>query len=413
VYILQITQEGDYLKEFESRAEKVLTTLQTLIAAVLGEFCDPCLAGPADISEIMELDINIAWQVSKLANSTDLFSIGKYYPGRKDISIFCKQATLLKCNEENLDNLKKASADLEELINIYASTIEETERLLSTLSLEERAEDKLVSRKKAFAGYKNTFGIQSDVQLSSIILMPAESGKDMMDLCRIKGHIGLLLSRPNVSWRISSTNIMDSEGKITPNPGRLPLFSQADGEPPLIKNFCSENLPRFGTSTTRSGRVNYYLDVDEAEISDPINLFTAEVLRDTGRMYRQCPDDGAALNNTSRTPTKYIALEVYVPLQFGSIPIEVEMWSRLFGSDDMTEMIPGDLLPIDEQPLIYSLKRGLIPIPEIPEYSRLMKACFSKLGVKPEDFRLVRLTMDFPPIPTSIDILIGLPEMAV
>ena len=89
------------------------------------------------------------------------------------------------------------------------------------------------------------------------------------------------------------------------------------------------------------------------------------------------------------------------------------MWSRLFGSDDMTEMIPGDLLPIDEQPVIYSLEKRLSPIPEIPEYSQLMNACFLKLSVNPEDFHLVRLTMDFPPIPTSIDILIGLPEKAV
>lgn len=401
------------MKEFESKAEKILTLLQTSIAAVLGEFSDPYLTAPVDISKTMELDIVIAWKVSKLANSTDLFSIGKYFPGCKAISTFCKQATLLKCNEKNIDILKNASADLEKLIKVYASTRKETEQLLSTLSLDERAEGEIVNRKKAFTGNKNTFGVQSDVQLSSIILMPAESGKDMMDLCRIKGHIGLLLSRSDVSWKLSSTNIMDSEGKITPNPGRLPLFSQIDGGPPLIKKFCSENLPRFNTSTTRSGRINYYLDVDESEISDPINLFTAEVLRDTGRMYRQCPDDGAALNNSSRIPTKYIALEVYIPLQFSSIPIEVEMWSRLFGSDDMTEMIPGDLLPFDEQPVIYSLERGFIPIPEIQEYSKLMKACFLKLGVNPKDFRLVRLTMDFPPIPTSIDIVIGLPEKTV
>lgn len=413
MYILQRTEEGDHLKEFESKAEKVLTALQTSVAAVLGEFGDPFLTSPADISEIMELDINIAWKVSKLANSPDLFSIGKFFPGCEDIDVFCRQATLLKCSQQNIHSLKEASAHLEKLINEYASTREETELLLSTLSLKERSEETILDRKKAFTGNRNTFGLQSDVQLSSIILMPAESGKDMMDLCRIKGHIGLLLSRPDVSWRISSTNIMDSEGKLTSNPGRLPLFSQADGEPPLIKKFCSENLPRFGTSTTRSGRINYYLDIDESEISDPFNLFTAEVLRDTGRLYRQCPDDGAALNNTSRIPTKHIALEVYIPLKFGSIPIEVEMWSRLFGSDDMTEMIPGDLLPIDEEPVIYSLERGFIPIPQIPEYSKLMKACFSKLGINPQDFRLARLTMDFPPIPTSIDILIGLPEKAV
>ena len=398
------------MKDFESRAEKALTTLQKSIAAILGELGDSCLPAPADISEIMELDINIAWKVSNLANSKDLFSIGKFFPGGKAINVFCKQATLLKCNKKSIASLKKASAHLEKLIKETASTVEETELLLSTLSPEEGSEDNALSRKKAFEGNINTFGVQTDVQLSSIILMPAESGKNMMDLCRVKGHIGLSLSRPDVSWRISSTNIMDSEGKIVPNVGRLPLFSQTQGEPPLIKEFCSENLPRFGTGTTRSGRINYYLDADKSEIADPFNLFTAEVLRDTGRMYRQCPDDGAALNNASRIPTRFIVLEVYIPLQFGSLPMEVEMWSRLFGSDDMTEMIPGDLLPIDEQPATYSLERGFIPVPEIPEYSKLMKACFLKLGVNPEDFRLVRLTMDFPPVPTSIDFLVGLPE---
>lgn len=398
------------MTEFESKAEIALAGLQKAIASVIADFGDPVVIRPVDLSENLGIDMNLAWKMCRLVTSTDLFSIGKYLPGRKAISTFYKRARIMKCDDEKINSLKEASGNLEILISTYAGSRKELELMLANLSIEERAGNDLIHRRKSFDGNRYTFGVQSDVQLSSIILMAAESGKNLMDLCRIKGHIGLSLTRTNVPWRVASTNIMDADGNIKTSPGRLPLFPQGNGEPPLIREFCSENLPRFGTSKTRSGRTNYFLEAEEMGITGSINLFTAEVLSDTGRMYKECPEDGAALNNSSRTPTKRIVTEVYIPTRFGSTPIEVEMWSRLFGSDDMSEMIPGDLLPIIEQPVLYKPGKGVVPVPGIPEYKRLMKRCFSKLGKDPKDFRLVRLTMDFPPIPASIDILVGLPE---
>lgn len=398
------------MTEFESKAKIVLGSLQQAIASVISDFGDPTVIRPVDLSETLGIDMNLAWKMCRLVNSTDLFSIGKYLPGRKAIASFCRRAALLEGDEKKISNLKQASTNLELLIKTYAGSRKELELMLANLSVDERTGNDIIHRRKSFEGNRYTFGIQSDVQLSTIILMAAKSGKKLMDLCRIKGHIGLFLTRPNVPWRVASTNIMDSEGNIKTLPGRLPLFPQVKGEPPLIRKFCSKSLPHFGISTTRSGRTNYFLEAEEMGITSSINLFTAEVLRDTGRLYKECPEDGAALNNSSRTPTKRIVIEVYIPNHFGSTPIEVEMWSRLFGSDDMSEMIPGDLLPINEQPVLYKPGKRIVPVPGIPEYSKLMKSCFKELEKDPKDFRLVRMTMDFPPIPASIDILMGLPE---
>ena len=398
------------MTEFESNAEIVLGGLQEAIASVISDFGDPTVIRPVDLSETLGIDMNLAWKMCRLVNSTDLFSVGKWLPGRKAINNFCRRAHLLKGDEDKITNLREASVKLESLIRTYAGSRKELELMLANLSIEERSGNDIIHRRKSFEGNRYTFGVQSELQLSSIILMAAKSGKNLMDLCRIKGHIGLFLTRPNVPWRVASTNIMDSDGNIKNIPGRLPLFPQVKGEPPLIREYSSKNLPNFGTSTTRSGRTNYFLEAEEMGITGSINLFTAEVLRDTGRLYRECPEDGAALNNSSRTPTKRIIVEVYIPSHFGSSPIEIEMWSRLFGSDDMSEMIPGDLLPLNEQPVLYKPGKGVLPVPGIPEYSKLMKSCFSKLEKDPKDFRLVRMSMDYPPIPASIDILMGLPE---
>ena len=398
------------MTEFEDRAQTVLEKLQRALASIIGEYGDPAIIRPVDICEFMGIDMNLAWKVSRLVNSTDVFSLGKYLPGRKAIGNFCVKALESNCSSRKVNDLREASIDLEKLKRTYAGSRKELEIMLANLSVEERAGNDSIHRRKSFEGNCYTFGIQSDVQLSSVILTPARSGNNMLDICRIRGHIGLFLIRPDVPWRVASTYILDSTGKIKSTPHRDFLFPINDGEPPLVREFCSAELPDFGSVTSRSGRTSYFLKGMGMGKTSAINLFTAEVIRDTGILYRKSPDDGVALNNSSRTPTRKIVVEVFMPGEFSSSPYQLEMWSRLFCSDDMSQMTPGDLLPLNEQPVLFSAGRAPVPVPGVPEYCNLIESCFHNLGEDPADYRLLRLTVDYPPIPSSIDVLLGLPE---
>ncbi len=398
------------MTEFESKAEVALSRLQKAISSVIHEYGDPSVIRPVDVSEIMGIDMNLAWKLTRLVNSTDVFSTGKYLPGRKALGNFCRKARNLKCSEEKISALRNASANLENLIRTFAGTRKQLGLMLANLSVEERTANDIIHRRKSFEGNRYTFGVQSEVQLSSMVLMPAESGKDLMDICRIKGHIGLFLTRPKVPWRIATTNIIDSEGRLLNTPQRHSLFPVSEDEPSLVREFCSKSIPHFQSSTSRSGKRSYFISGEEMGITSSVNIFTAEVLKDAGALYRINPNDGAALNNSSLTPTKKLVAEVFIPEEFGTTAIEVEMWSRLFGTDDMSDMIQGDLLPLNQQPILYPPGRGPVPVPAIPDYSRMIQSCFKALNKNLTDFRLVRLAIDFPPIPASIDILVGLPD---
>lgn len=398
------------MTEFEKITELTLTNLQGALADVLCEYGDPSVLRPVDICEILGIDMNLAWKLSRLVNSTDVFSVGKYLPGRKAMGSFCDRASSSRCPANLVESLQAASDQVEKVIRTYAGSRKELKLMLANLSVEERAGNDLIQRRKSFDGNSYTFGVQSDVQLSSNILIPSRIQSGMADLCRIRGQVGLCRMRTDVPWRLSNTYILDSDGVIKESPEREFLFPVVPGEPPLVREFCSRHLPDFGSITNRAGRSSYFLKGKEIGIKSSINLFTAEVVRGSGIMYRNSPGEAAAMNNTSRTPTKKFVIEVFMPPQFNSSPFVVEMWSRLFGSEDMSEMSPGDLLPLSEQPVLFSAGRSPVPVPGIPDYCKLIRSCFSRLGENPADYRLLRLTVDYPPIPASIDVLLVLPE---
>ena len=89
--------------------------------------------------------------------------------------------------------------------------------------------------------------------------------------------------------------------------------------------------------------------------------------------------------------------------------METEMWSLLFPVANHTGMTPGDRLPLTEHPMIYDTGRSPVPLAGVPGYSKMISWCFQRIGRDINKHRLVRLSVEYPPIPASIDVLLELP----
>lgn len=194
------------------------------------------------------------------------------------------------------------------------------------------------------------------------------------------------------------------------NAAREYPFPVNPGEPPLMKEFSSPDLPEFGFITDRSGRTSYFLKGTEIGLKSSISVFTCEMLRNSGPLYGKKKDDGVALNNSSRTPSRRITVEAYLPAQFRDCSWETEMWSLLFPVTDHTCMTPGDRLPLAERAKVYPGGRSPVPLAGIPCYPSMISDCFKRLGKNIADYSLIRLSVEYPPIPSSIDILVELPS---
>ncbi len=398
------------MTEFEKTAGDTLTKLQNALSDVIAEYGDPMILRPVDLCELISIDMNVAWKVSRLINSTDVFSFGKYLPGRKAFSNLCISAMDAGSTPAKVKELQNASAKLDVFIRTHAGSRKELELMLANLSIEERVGNDSVHRRKSFEGNSYTFGVQCDVNLSTNILIPSSDQNNSLHICRIRGQVGLRLIRPNVPWRVMSTYITDSTGKQKDSSKSEYLFCSDSDDAPVAREFCTPDLPEFGCKTSKAGRKSYFLKNMEMGIKSSINVFTVELMRNVGPMYAAGPDDAFALNSTSRIPAKSIVIEVYVPQQFDPSTCRTEMWSRLFVSSDPSEKIAGDILPLSEQPMIYPIGRASVPVPGISGYRNLINKTFMELEVNPKDYRLLRLTIDYPPIPVGISLMMKHPS---
>ncbi len=398
------------MSEFETEATEVLGGIQDALIQIISCFGDPVAVRPVDLKNLLEIDMNLAWKVSHLANSADLFSVGKYLPGKKALLNFASQAGKAGVPVNVVQALSDSFKKLEWLVRSYAGSRKELEIMLAGLSTEERTSNDCLHRRKSFEGNSYTFGVQSDVQLSTCILIPSKKNPASMDICRIQGQVGLYRTRPQVPWRFSVTSILDEKGILKNTTQSEFLFPCEKHGPPVLKDFSSKELPEFGSVKDRFGRSSFYIKSDEIGIKSAITIFTAETVLNAGNLYRRVINDGAALQNSSRTPTRKYVVELFLPEEFSNSAWEVEMWSLIFPASDYSAMTPGDKLPLYEQPVVYKSGRSPVPLPGVPVYSDLITACFQRIGRNIKNYSLLRLTIEFPPMPARVDFIVSLPE---
>ncbi len=398
------------MSEFETEATEVLGGIQDALIQIISCFGDPVAVRPVDLKNLLAVDMNLAWKISHFANSADLFSVGKYLPGKKAVLNFASQAEKAGVPGDTVQALKDSFKELEWLVRSYAGSRKELEIMLAGLSTEERTSNDCLHRRKSFEGNSYTFGVQSDVQLSTCILIASKKNPGTIDICRIKGQVGLYRTRPQVPWRFSVTSILDEEGIVKRTTQSEFLFPRGIHGPPILKDFSSKELPEFGSVKDRYGQKSFYIKSDEIGIKSAINIFTAETVLNAGHLYRKIVNEGAALQNSSRTPTRKYIVELFLPEEFANSPWQVEMWSLIYPAPDHSAMTPGDKLPLSEQPVVYKRGRSPVPLPGVPVYSDLLKECFQRIGRDIKKYSLLRLTMEYPPMPARLDFIVSLPE---
>lgn len=395
---------------FEKKATETLECLKNSLTSVIQHFGEPNALRPIDLCNFMNLDMNLAWKVNRLVNSSDLFSMGKYLPGDKALRTFSEKAAEAGVPDETAMKVRQVSTDLDLLIRTGAGSRKQFTLMLAGLSTEERSANDVIHRRKSFEGNSYTFGVQSEIQLSVCILMVSKDDPNLVDLCRIRGHAGLSRTRTGIPCRVASTYILDSNGNVKTTPSREYLDSVEPGKPPFLQKFSSSPMPDFGSVTDSSGKTTFFIIGREIGTRSSTNFFTADVMRKSGALYRSAPGEGAALNNSISIPTKRLVADVYFPEEFNGTAYEAEMWSLLYPSRDYSGMTSGDSLPVTEQPALYRQGKAPGSLAGIPCYKAMMESCFGKLELDMRDYSLLRLSMEYPPIPASVDFLIELPE---
>lgn len=243
------------------------------------------------------------------------------------------------------------------------------------------------------------FGVQAKLRLTGQILTPSIDAHERADLAVIVGLVGLQRLRPLGALSVFRMGTPKSDPQMAPRP----LFPSANEAEFLIREFSS--FPRSTVhASSRSGA--YIYELADGVLGHPgladlfFGSFTPAVATTRWR-----PDDQHSEFVTAVSiPSQALTSDLFIHKSLeGLETLETSMHSTLsqpFSSD--LALRASSRLPIDVPPLILDDLGDGFDLPEMPSYEALVMQAFQQLGQQARDYRLVRVSLAFPPAPAVL-----------
>jgi hypothetical protein len=230
-------------KTFETEAQVVLRRLRRSTAAVLGGVRG--VARAIDVADRLGLDRSLAWKVWRVAHGEHELPSPAHIPGHSGFFRFLQGAGLAGADTQAIREATEAFEQFERLAENHAGDRATADIMLGALSEEGRERHELARRREAFRANTHFLGVQCRAIYQIDALLPAPAGY-LPEVCRMRGHYGLVRTRANVPWMISKSSVITPTG-LESSIKREPLDPSTTGEHGLgfgmIPGFCSRPLP--------------------------------------------------------------------------------------------------------------------------------------------------------------------------
>lgn len=407
----QISAQDD-VAAFESEALRVLRRVRSAFAAIIQS-----LPGHPDssqrISQTLGLHRKLGWQIAKVVYGPHLTMAATHMPGRSGITHFFDAAARHNTPPNLIGAAEQAVEAFERLIRVHASDRSSLEMMLATDRKGAAAEHiQLAHRKAAFAAGSCIWGVQARTQLTAHFLHPAADGTSF-DLASLRGFIDFRRLRNNLGWVMERNKCVDDNGQSRGAPARIPLEARPEDRGaaenvPLLSKFCSQPLPRFRRVAGSYGFTEDELVEGPVGNKGLITFVTGEVDRNVASRYRDERNQIGEFVAEARTPCETLIFDHFVHQDlFGGREPELRVYSALRGPDAWQER---DRLPLPES--LEDLGPGLAALqtPDVPRYEEMVLFVCETLKWDVERFRLYRVQMRYPPIPTAVVIRYEFPE---
>ncbi len=393
---------------------------RTAVVAVRAAFTKLLLSVGADpakpqiVARRFNLNKNLTWMISKIINTTDVYSVAQYIPGPARIesalaAMKAGGAPLAAVNE-----LREAIRGFDVMVQTHTGDRATLDMMIAELSHEDTKADQLAqSRKLAFRGLSGILGVQTRLRVTCYVLALNSKDPSMVDLVEVSGLVGFRRLRTDARWllfRRQRWTDDEAEGADLPEVPLVPHGGAAD-ELPLLADFCSSPIPQV--DVVRQGKeIHYELPPGPVGRTAALSLLYGVVARSAGPAHRDEHNRYCELGCSLTTPTETLLFDVLVHEKLSwALRAEVLLYSRMDGDTvPLTIKRERNRLPFTET--VQDLGRGLATMitPLMPDYTDLMRAVFERVGWPADEFRGLRFTIQYPPIPAIAVFRSELPE---
>ena len=400
----------------EVEAIEVISGLRSAFAGVLGGLPSPCRKA-ADVARILGLSRKLGWQIWKVATSTDPFTAAQHLPSPAGVKSFLHAAASFGASPQTLATAELAANRVDGLVKIHAGDRSSLELMIDSFAGERHETQEEVHRRSAFKANSYIFGSQLRTRLVLHVLKPGtERGR--VDVAIVNGLFGLRRLRGDARRLLFSTGVRDALNADGKGPKREALAgdgtSDAVGLPrmELMPAFCSKPLPKLEASEPRDGYIDFELAQWPIGETGAVTMVSGEVFWNFASRFRRTGDTHGNLVAHINRPTELLVHDVLIHKDLwpnakprGLVYGELDRVTRAQKSrrDD-------DLLALGLS--VDDLGHGIVMAEsaDVPQYGDLLHAVFSRLSWVNEDFKVFRLRMPYPILPTAVVMQFDLPE---
>jgi hypothetical protein len=171
----------------------------------------------------------------------------------------------------------------------------------------------------------------------------------------------------------------------------------------LLREFCSQPLPRFTCRLTRDGFSTIELEPTNVGNTSAMTCIMGDVYRNGLVRYRGEHDRVHRIHSMVRTPSQALVLDVLVQEgTFEDSPPKVEVYGDHRNVDPALPGRECDLLPM-HQPAIH-LGRGVdvVHTPDVPRYAEMLRHAFDRAGWEQSRLHVYRCRIEYPVMPSSV-----------
>ncbi len=387
---------------FEQDTIEAVARVRASFARVIELTCPGSKAAGA-VAAAFGIHRKLAWQVTKVAYADDPFAAARHMPPARSVDVWFKAAGTAGVPEALVGQAREAWARFDALADRHASSRAEFDMLLESCGGSSEDGSDVKWRQMAYLGNAFTWGAHCRTLMAFCVLMPSDDRERYFHAVQVRGLIGFRQTRAGVRWIVNQSVVVDDQSRLTPGLDRRPLDAAGAAQHagvPVMPAFCSDPMPKLERRIAPDGIIHDEFLAGPVGHSGERTLVTGEVVRNIGPVHATEDDRVAHFGTAVRTPAEVLHYDLLVRIGlFGP----VDRVLRLF-SDVASPISFDDRDALETSARLVPLGRGLslAHTPDLPGYADLTASVCEAVAIKPEEYELFRVRIEYPPLPTTV-----------
>ena len=255
------------------------------------------------------------------------------------------------------------------------------------------------SSARPYRANRQLLGKYCDADLFTLLVRPG-SEPGTVDMCSIRGLVGLHRLRPGVQLEVSRHRFDHSDGSVQTREA-IDENEGPAGAPPiaLLRSFGSQPAPEIRQVECADGFVRSFAETSSLGRASATTCFLADVVRDSRLVGPDEPPSAAAVGHIHEvvTPARRLYHDCLVDERLcGDRLPDLRILAARRDAGSWPGDDPSVLLPVQERVTRIGRGSSAATAPDVPRYAEMIEHVTSRLGWDPGAFVLFRAMIDHP-----------------